>query len=175
MENHQRLPIKSIKSLGTSWHNRGFGYWARRAVFVIYALIGCAFSFSIVGVFLYLVITHLRDNTGLSVTLLVICVPTILASLYYGLKPLRRTPEQRAEGRPMTFGSALSRNQRIGVGAGAGAAGYAASSGSGIASGAAFFGAFAFLGHCVGNLIVSCQKYLTQAEFEAVRDAERRR
>ncbi|NDZ92833.1 hypothetical protein G3I13_19880 [Streptomyces sp. SID6673] len=169
----RRPPIKSIKSLGTTWYDRGPAYWARRVLFVGYALIGVAFSFTIVAAFLNLIVQHLDSDTGLSLALLAICIPVIATSLYIGLRPLRRSTEDKAAGRPMTYNTGLTRRRRAGVGAGAGATGYAASTGSAVAGGAVFLAAFAFLGHCVGNLVVSCQKYLTQEEFDAAKEADR--
>ncbi|MBD1320608.1 hypothetical protein [Gordonia hankookensis] len=113
------------------------------------------------------------NNTAYAVTMLLICVGVILTSLYFGLRPLRRTPAQKAEGRPMSYNTRLTRRQRVGIGVAAGAGGYAASAGSSVARGALFIAAFAFLGQCVGGLIVSCQKYLTPEEFDAVKEADR--
>ncbi|NDZ92834.1 hypothetical protein G3I13_19875 [Streptomyces sp. SID6673] len=56
------------------------------------------------------------NNTAYAVTMLLICVGVILASLYFGLRPLRRTPEQKAEGRPMSYNTRLTRRQRVGIG-----------------------------------------------------------
>ncbi|MYR07774.1 hypothetical protein GTV32_16350 [Gordonia sp. SID5947] len=169
----RRPPIRPIKTLGTTWYDRGTAYWARRLYFLLYALIGLAFAVAIVGGFIFFVVGHLASDTLPAVVALAISVPAILASLFYGLKPLKRSPEAKALGRPMSYENQLSRRQRIAAGAGAGATGYAASAGSGAAGGAIFFAAFVFLGQCVGSVIVGCQKYLTIEEFEAVQEANR--
>ncbi|MGC5258229.1 hypothetical protein ACPXCG_17945 [Gordonia sp. DT218] len=105
--------------------------------------------------------------------MLLICTGVVFASLYFGLRPLRRTPEQRAEGRPMSYNTRLTRRQRVGIERRDRGGGYAASAGSSVARGALFIAAFAFLGQCVGGLIVSSQKYLTPEEFDAVKEADR--
>lgn len=160
-------PIPSIKYFGTTWYDRGWPYWRRRLWLVLFSSI--------------LLAAVLGGVTALFVGLLALVStwPGQLAVIVGGATPivwscwsthmkLRRSLEDRAAHRPMSFKPSNPEDVRAGSSAGI-ATGVFASGGSGLAGGLLAMGSLFLVGQAFGVFAITLGRYINDEEWRLAR------
>lgn len=158
--------VPSIKYFGTSWYERGVAYWRRRLWLILLALLMVGLVLLTTGIVIGAVLSLIHSATGRWIALVVIAIPVAL-SFYSTYRRLRRTPEDRALNRRMSFAVRSPRSVHAGGAAGT-AAGVGAVGGGGAGALIAVGNLF-IVGTVFGYLAITLGKYVSDEEWSVAR------
>jgi protein-S-isoprenylcysteine O-methyltransferase Ste14 len=104
MSRTESVSIPSIKYFGTSWYKRGAAYWFKRFWLTFGALwfiVAFLLAFSLLVSVLF---DHIKSAQGRGIVLTVLAV-LIFVNLYSAYLQMKRSPDERAAHKPLTFKS----------------------------------------------------------------------
>jgi hypothetical protein len=167
MSNQHDGPVPSIKYFGTTWHDRGWAYRRRRFWL---ALLGLGLLLAVfVGVAaLFFGLFPLITSWQWRLVLVVVAAIPMGWSCYSTYIKLRRSPEDRATHRPMSFSPQRAGNLRAGGAAGV-STGVFASGGSGLAGGLLAVGSLFLVGPALGYFAITLGRYVNEEEWRLAR------
>ncbi|MFI1914700.1 hypothetical protein [Nocardia sp. NPDC020380] len=163
-------PIPSLPRFGTTWYDRGSRYWRHRAgvsafaIFLLALILGAA----TLAVCAIVSVSHWLPTRIILLTLVGLAIAWSCFSAY---RTLKRTPEDRAQGKPFGFPN-TSRAKKVRAGGTGIGLGTAASGGSGLAGSLLAFGSLFLVGQALGFVLVSFQHYLNEEEWQAAQAVE---
>lgn len=167
MSNPHDGSVPSIKYFGTTWYERGWPYWRRRLWLVF---LGLVFLLAVLGgvtALLFGLFALVKSWQWRLVVVAAAAIP-ILWSCYSAYIKLRRSPEDRAAHRPMSFSPQRPEHLRAGGAAGV-ATGVFASGGSGLAGGLLAVGSLFIVGQALGFFAITLGKYVNEEEWRLAR------
>lgn len=157
--------VPSIKYFGTSWYERRWPYWRRRLWLVLLAAVLMLAVLGGVTVLFVALFGMISSWHGRLIAVTLAAIP-IVWSCYSAYLKLRRSPEDRAAHRPMSF-SPRPRSEHIRAGGAAGTAtGVLASGGSGLAGGLLAVGSLFLVGQAFGVFAITLGKYINEEEWQ---------
>lgn len=161
-----KTDLPRIQYLGTTWYDRGWRYRLRRFWLSFFSFLILLLACTVVKIFIEGMMSVPHSTWG-PIVIAILCAIPIIWSCWSTYMRLRRTPEDRAAYRPMSF-APISRPTRA-QGATGVAAGTLAAGGSSIAGAAVAFGTVFIIGQFIGWFFITLGRYTSQAEWEAAR------
>ncbi|GAB1813205.1 hypothetical protein [Mycobacterium sp. MUNTM1] len=167
MSNTHDGSVPSIKYFGTTWYERGWPYWRRRLWLILFGLVLLLAVLGGITALFFGLFALVKSWQCRSVVAVAAAIP-ILWSCYSTYVKLRRSPEDRAAHRPMSFSPQRPENLRAGGAAGV-ATGVFASGGSGLAGGLLAVGSLFIVGQALGCVAITRGKYVNEEEWRLAR------
>ena len=159
--------IPSIKYFGTTWYERGWPYRRRRIRLSAFMLFLVAIAVGTVAL-LFSALFDLVPSWPGRLYVIIGCVLPMAWSCWSSYMKLRRSPEDRAAYRPMSFAPSDPKDIRAGASAGI-ATGVFASGGSGVAGGLIAVGMLFVIGQVLGMFVISLGRYVNEEEWQLAR------
>ncbi|WP_188588155.1 hypothetical protein [Gordonia jinhuaensis] len=160
-----------MRLLGRTWYRRGTRYWLRRTGLACFYTLIAVLMFWIDIVLLTSIAASFHGSAWYAAVTIGCCVLAI--SVIVGFRSLRRSKHDKDMGYPMVINAysskGLTKSGRRRAGLFGGSTGGAAAAGSTAAGGLVLLGSVIFVGYAAAIAFSSFQRYLTRAEFEAVR------
>lgn len=162
MSNPENHEVPSIKYFGTSWYERGARYWRQRVWLSLLALL-CVF---VVVLIIRVLVESLFDgfrSPGARVVVSIAVAAAIVWSCYSSYLTLRRSPEDRALHRPMSFRPSSESSKRAAIAGGTAV---------GLVGGGPIIaiGSFFIVGTVLGFFIITLGKYINEEEWQLARE-----
>jgi uncharacterized membrane protein YfcA len=104
MSRIESISVPPIKYFGTSWYKRGAVYWFKRFWLMVAAVWFIAVFFLVLSLFVSVLFDHIKSGPGRGLVLTVLAV-LIFVNLYSTYRQMKRSPDERAAHKPLTFKS----------------------------------------------------------------------
>jgi predicted lipid-binding transport protein (Tim44 family) len=167
MDKQHEASIPSIKYFGTTWYERGWPYWRRRFWLAALGLLVATVITGAASIVFFGLFELVASLSGRLIAAGVAAVPAIW-SCYSTYLKLRRSPEDRAAHRPMSFAPQSPERVRAGSAKGM-ATGAFASGGSGLAGTLIAVGSLFVVGQGLGYFAITLGKYVNEEEWQLAR------